>query len=71
MSPSEHRALQAEKRAAWRQARLKSLEQVCIANLLLTFCYKFQFSLNACSLYNKCKNLVGCIASANGFEPYE
>jgi len=27
MSPSEQRALQAEKRAAWRQARLKSLEQ--------------------------------------------
>ena len=29
LSPSEQRALQAEKRAAWRQARLKSLEQVC------------------------------------------
>jgi hypothetical protein len=28
LSPSEQRALQAEKRAAWRQARLKSLEQV-------------------------------------------
>lgn len=28
MSPAEWRALQAEKRAAWRQARLKSLEQV-------------------------------------------
>jgi protein scribble len=27
LSPSEQRALQAEKRAAWRQARLKSLEQ--------------------------------------------
>jgi len=28
LSPSEQRALQAEKRAAWRKARLKSLEQV-------------------------------------------
>lgn len=28
MSPAAWRALQAEKRAAWRQARLKSLEQV-------------------------------------------
>lgn len=28
LSPSEQRALNAEKKAAWRQARLKSLEQV-------------------------------------------
>lgn len=28
LSPAEQRALRAEKRAAWRQARLKSLEQV-------------------------------------------
>lgn len=28
LSPAEQRALKAEKRAAWRQARLKSLEQV-------------------------------------------
>lgn len=28
LSPSEQRALKAEKKAAWRQARLKSLEQV-------------------------------------------
>lgn len=28
LSPAEERALRAEKRAAWRQARLKSLEQV-------------------------------------------
>jgi protein scribble len=30
LSPAEQRALKAEKRAAWRQARLKSLEQVRI-----------------------------------------
>jgi hypothetical protein len=28
LTPAEQRALRAEKRAAWRQARLKSLEQV-------------------------------------------
>jgi len=28
LSPSEQRSLNAEKKAAWRQARLKSLEQV-------------------------------------------
>jgi protein scribble len=28
LSPAEQRALKAEMRAAWRQARLKSLEQV-------------------------------------------
>lgn len=28
LSPAEQRTLRAEKRAAWRQARLKSLEQV-------------------------------------------
>lgn len=28
LSPAEQRALRAEKRAAWRHARLKSLEQV-------------------------------------------
>lgn len=28
LTPAEQRALKAEKRAAWRQARLKSLEQV-------------------------------------------
>ena len=38
LSPSEQRALQAEKRAAWRQARLKSLEQVktCKINTHIT-----------------------------------
>lgn len=39
LSPSEQRALQAEKRAAWRKARLKSLEQVsleCIESLPVT-----------------------------------
>lgn len=30
LSPAEERALRAEKRAAWRQARLKSLEQDAI-----------------------------------------
>lgn len=30
LSPAEERALKAEKRAAWRQARLKSLEQDAI-----------------------------------------
>lgn len=37
LSPAEERALRAEKRAAWRQARLKSLEQVsytCIAIII-------------------------------------
>ena len=28
LTPAQQRALEAEKRAAWRQARLKSLEQV-------------------------------------------
>lgn len=28
LSPAEQRSLNAEKKAAWRQARLKSLEQV-------------------------------------------
>lgn len=32
LSPAEQRALRAEKRAAWRQARLKSLEQVKCAS---------------------------------------
>jgi hypothetical protein len=36
LSPAEQRALKAEKRAAWRQARLKSLEQVKICFTLLT-----------------------------------
>lgn len=29
LSPAEQRQKQADMRAAWRQARLKSLEQVC------------------------------------------
>lgn len=39
LSPAEERALRAEKRAAWRQARLKSLEQVRVVNPLCTGCY--------------------------------
>jgi len=35
LSPSEQRALNAEKKAAWRQARLKSLEQVILYILFL------------------------------------
>lgn len=38
LSPAEHRALEAEKRAAWRQARLVSL--ICI---VYTFHYSFIF----------------------------
>lgn len=41
LSPSEQRALQAEKRAAWRKARLKSLEQV--GNLQGCNCSNFKF----------------------------
>lgn len=38
LSPAEQRARKAEKRAAWRQARLKSLEQVLFLRLYsLTF----------------------------------
>lgn len=33
LSPSEQRSLNAEKKAAWRQARLKSLEQVIYLHL--------------------------------------
>jgi protein scribble len=43
LSPAEQRALKAEKRAAWRQARLKSLEQVRIQYLLTS--YDFSASL--------------------------
>ena len=32
LSPEEKKAMDAERRAAWRKARLKSLENVCIWN---------------------------------------
>lgn len=50
LSPAEQRALRAEKRAAWRQARLKSLEQVrpttfpsYILQSNQTFCFRTLF----------------------------
>lgn len=39
LSPAEQRVLRAEKRAAWRQARLKSLEQVKLE--IVIYLYKF------------------------------
>lgn len=38
LSPAEQRALNAEKRAAWRQARLKSLEQVKLETRYMCVC---------------------------------
>ena len=32
LSPEEKKAMDAERRAAWRKARLKSLENVCFQN---------------------------------------
>jgi len=37
LSPSEQRSLNAEKKAAWRQARLKSLEQVIYYIICLNY----------------------------------
>ena len=50
LSPEEKKAMDAERRAAWRKARLKSLENVCTyLKLKLTSClsYLLPIFLNA------------------------
>lgn len=49
LSPADKRRLEAEKRAAWRQARLRSLENVSVVKLLLPT--------------DHCSKTLSCIAS--------
>ena len=67
LSPAEKRSIEAERRAAWRKARLKSLENVSRIRIDLCFnqIYLVIFGL-VLTLYNIIFLCIGCHSGPNG-----